>query len=49
LTKYVYDTIYYSVGNDNKLGTSIFKVAPEVIDYIDKKIHSLSKLDVIFV
>ena len=47
--KYHYESIYYSVGSDNKLGTSIFKVDQEVIDYIDEKIHRLSDKKVVFV
>ncbi len=37
-----YDTIYYSVGKNNKLGTSIFVVDEEVINYIDHLINSLN-------
>jgi hypothetical protein len=34
--------IYYSASNpDGRLGTSIFDVHPEVLDYITKEIHSL--------
>ena len=47
LEKYKYKDIYYSVGKNNKLGTSIFKVGEDIIDYIDDQICKLSKLDVI--
>jgi hypothetical protein len=43
-----YDSIYYSVGPDNELGTGLFKVNKNVIEYIDKKIHGLSIKEVIF-
>lgn len=43
-----YDSIYYSVGPDNVLGTGLFKVDKSVIEYIDKKIHELSIKEVIF-
>ncbi len=43
-----YDSIYYSVGPDNVLGTGLFKVDKSVIEYIDKKIHELSVKEVIF-
>ena len=47
IEKYKYKDIYYSVGKNNKLGTSIFKVAEDVIDYIDNQICKLSNLNVI--
>ena len=47
IEKYKYKDIYYSVGKNNKLGTSIFKVGEDVIDYIDEQICKLSILDVI--
>jgi hypothetical protein len=38
-----YRRIYYSASSpDGRLGTSIFDVHPEVLDYITKEIHSLS-------
>jgi len=40
--KYNYSTIYYSADSDGRLGTGIFKVNKEVIDYITKKIKSLN-------
>lgn len=42
---YKYDTIYYSVGEDNKLGTNLFVVDENVIDYIDNLIKSLNTID----
>lgn len=45
---YNYESIYYSVGPDNILGTGLFKVDKSVIQYIDKKIHELSIKEVIF-
>jgi hypothetical protein len=41
IKKYNYEKIYYSVGKDNKLGTSLFEVNEDVIDYIDTLINSL--------
>lgn len=48
IKQYKYEYIYYSVGINNKLGTSIFTVAEDVINYIDKQISELSTLDVIY-
>ena len=42
-----YKDIYYSVGKNNKIGTSLFEVCEDVIDYIDEQICKLSILDVI--
>lgn len=47
IEKYEYKNIYYSVGKNNKIGTSLFKVGEDVIDYIDEQICKLSILDVI--
>jgi len=47
IEKYKYKDIYYSVGKNNKLGTSIFKVGEDVIDYINEQICKLSDLGVI--
>lgn len=41
IEKYKYSTIYYSVGPNGKLGTSIFFVDHEVINYIDEQINLL--------
>ena len=49
IIKYNYDTLYYSVGSNNKLGTGIFNVSPNVINYIDKQIHNLSNKPVIYI
>ncbi len=39
-----YKNLYYSIDElDGKLGTSIFNVNDDVIDYITNKIHKLSK------
>jgi hypothetical protein len=45
---YKYDSIYYSVGLDNKLGTGIFNVNQDVINYIDTLIQSLSMKEIIY-
>jgi hypothetical protein len=43
LIKYKYDTIYFSKDKkEDKLGTSIFNVNEDVIQYITKKIYSLA-------
>ncbi len=42
VTKYKYDGIFYSVAPNGKLGTGLFDVCPEVIDYIDTEIKKLS-------
>ncbi len=42
IEKYKYSSIYYSVGPNGKLGTSIFFVDPDVIDYIDRQINQLN-------
>ena len=47
LNKYQYDSICYSVGPNGKLGTGIFDVNTQVINYIDKEIKALSDLPVI--
>jgi hypothetical protein len=41
ILKYNYDTIYYSIGKNNKLGTGIFEVHEDVIDYIDNLLNLL--------
>ena len=41
LNKYNYETIIYSVGPNGKLGTGIFNVSEDVIDYIDNQIKLL--------
>jgi len=43
LSKHKYDGIFYSVGANGKLGTGIFDVNHQVIDYIDEQIKQLSK------
>ena len=45
---YNYDAIYYSVGSNNKLGTGLFKVDQNVINYIDQKIQLLSTKETIY-
>ncbi len=42
LTLYEYDSIYYSVGSNGKLGTGLFNVNSNVIDYIDQQIKALA-------
>jgi hypothetical protein len=42
VAKYKYDGIFYSVATNGKLGTGLFDVCPEVIDYIDMEIKKLS-------
>ncbi len=42
LSTYKYDGIFYSVGPNGKLGTGLFDVCPQVIDYIDSQIKKLS-------
>ncbi len=42
LSKYKYSRIYYSAETDGQLGTSIFRVDPDVIKYITAKIFNLS-------
>ena len=40
--KYNYSVVYYSAESPNgRLGTSIFTVNPDVLDYITKRLHSL--------
>jgi hypothetical protein len=41
LETYSYDTIVYSVDPSGKLGTNLFSVCPEVIDFIDSQIRGL--------
>ncbi len=41
IEKYSYSTIYYSVGTNGRLGTSLFYVGPNVINYIDEQIKKL--------
>jgi len=42
LRMYHYETIYYSIDSKTgKLGTGIFRVNPDVIDYIDQQINGL--------
>lgn len=48
IKKYNYDAIYYSVGLNNKLGTGLFKVDQNVINYIDQKIQLLSTKQTIY-
>ncbi len=42
VAKYKYDGIFYSVATNGKLGTGLFDVCPEVINYIDMEIKKLS-------
>jgi len=46
INKYNYETIYYSIGPDNKLGTGLFNVNRNVIDFIDNLINSLASLPI---
>jgi hypothetical protein len=48
LNKYKYTSIYFSVGNNKLLGTSIFNVDINVLLYIDTKISSLSDKPIIY-
>jgi hypothetical protein len=41
IQKYKYDTVYFSADKNGKLGTSIFEVNKDVIDYITEKIMML--------
>ncbi len=41
IQKYKFSTIYYSVGSNGKLGTSIFYVDHNVVNYIDEQINLL--------
>ena len=45
ITNNSYKYVYYSAGKDGKIGTGIFKVAPEVLDYILTQLKSLCKAD----
>jgi len=47
IIKYNYDSLYYSVGKNNKLGTNLFIVNEDIIDYIDNQICSLTNKDII--
>jgi hypothetical protein len=40
IQNYNYSTIYYSVGSNGKLGTSLFYVNQNVINYIDEQINN---------
>ena len=43
LRTYKYETVYYSIDSKTgKLGTGIFRVGPDVTDYIDQQINSLA-------
>ena len=41
IEKYKYETVYFSADKNGKLGTSIFKVNKDVINYITEKIMML--------
>jgi hypothetical protein len=41
MSKHGYTTIYYSAKPNGLLGTSIFEVAPEVLEYITKRLKDL--------
>lgn len=41
IVKYKYETVYFSADKNGKLGTSIFEVNKDVIDYITEKIMML--------
>ena len=41
IVKYKYDTVYFSMDENGKLGTSIFKVNKDVINYITEQIINL--------
>ena len=41
IEKYNFDTVYFSQDSSGKLGTSIFKVNQDVIDYITEQIYKL--------
>ena len=41
IQKYKYDTVYFSADKNGKLGTSIFEVNKDVINYITEKIMML--------
>jgi hypothetical protein len=41
IQKYKFDTVYFSQDSSGKLGTSIFKVNQDVIDYITEQIYKL--------
>jgi hypothetical protein len=41
IEKYNFDTVYFSQDSSGKLGTSIFKVNQDVIDYITDQIYKL--------
>ena len=49
IDKYNYDTIYFSIGNNNLIGTSIFNVDIDVLEYINDMISSLSDKKIIYV
>ncbi len=42
VSSHKYDGIFYSVAPNGKLGTGLFDVCPEVINYIDTEIKKLS-------
>jgi hypothetical protein len=41
IEKYKFDTVYFSQDSSGKLGTSIFKVNQDVINYITEQIFNL--------
>jgi hypothetical protein len=41
IEKHNFDSVYFSQDSSGKLGTSIFKVNEDVIDYITKQIYNL--------
>ncbi len=43
IKNYNYDGIYYAVAPNGKLGTGLFDVGKDVVEYIDGKINSLTK------
>lgn len=49
ISKYNYESIYYSVGKDGKLGTGLFTVHHDVINYINEQISSLSPHPIILI
>ena len=49
LNLYNYENIYFSVGNNRLLGTSIFNVDINVLEYINTMILSLSDKNIIYI
>ncbi len=44
INQHNYNAIFYSVTSSGKLGTGLFDVGKDVIEYIDEKIKSLTKM-----